>query len=500
VPGFNLLDQPWIPVRDLQGHLREISLRDALTRAAHWRRIEHASPLAEVALHRLLLAVLHRALGARPRDEWDALAIWEAGEFPVSELGRYFDRYADRFELSHPTHPFYQVGDLPDAEPRPWTVLLPELASGNNPTLFDHSVDDDPRPVGPSEAAIALLVHQSFSPGGLLRRMGVTSVQDALLARVAVFLPLGATLFETLLLNLAPYDPLEADDRPIWEEEPIQADELVGYRLRRPPRGRTRRYSWMTRAVRLLWERDGTVRFIGYGPGVNPGADAALVVEDPMCAYRSDKRAGLQAVRLNLERAFWRDLEALWPGEERIVPQVRTWAHALLMARGTTPPILPLLVSGQVTKPGQDKVLDVRREVYPLPRDLSAATSQEVAWAIGEAEHTAVRLRETVQRLAARLLPADAGGGGRSRLDRMVDGFPLLRLYWSALDAAFPDYLTRLGSGERPRQAWRNQLRDAVDAAWRATAEAVGVGGRHLAALAEAESVIRAVIRALREG
>ncbi|MER3603458.1 MAG: type I-E CRISPR-associated protein Cse1/CasA, partial [Thermus sp.] len=83
---------------------------------------------------------------------------------------------------------------------QPWTALVPERANGNNPTLFDHTMDDNPPRATYAEAARALLVHQAFKTGGLLRRMGVDSAKGAPLATAAVFLPKGRTLFHTLVL------------------------------------------------------------------------------------------------------------------------------------------------------------------------------------------------------------------------------------------------------------------------------------------------------------
>ncbi|WP_227646040.1 type I-E CRISPR-associated protein Cse1/CasA, partial [Klebsiella pneumoniae] len=65
-------------------------------------------------------------------------------------------------------------------------------------------MDENPPLASYAEAARALVVHQSFAPGGLLRRLGVTSAKDAPLARPAAFLVMGANLFETLVLNLVP--------------------------------------------------------------------------------------------------------------------------------------------------------------------------------------------------------------------------------------------------------------------------------------------------------
>jgi CRISPR system Cascade subunit CasA len=303
---FSLLEEPWIPVLR-EGRVEEVGLREALLQAHNITRIETPSPLEEAALHRLLLAVLHRALMG-PRRLEDVLDWWRAGRFPRGAPdGTTWTAFLDSFFLFHPKTPFFQVADLPKKNRLPWSKLLPELASGNNPTLFDHTTEENVPKVAYAQAARALLVHQTFALGGLLRRFGVASAKDAPVARPALFLPTGRNLLETLLLNLVPYTPEE--DAPIWEVPPLRLADLEGGRTKWPIAGRTRVYTWPARGVRLLDEGDG-VRFMGYGPGVEP---LEAPYRDPMVAQRLDSRGNLAALRLSEDRSFWRDFSAMLP-------------------------------------------------------------------------------------------------------------------------------------------------------------------------------------------
>lgn len=161
---FNLIDEPWIPVLK-GGRVVEVGIGEALLRAHEFARIETPSPLEEAVLHRLLLAVLHRALSG-PRCPEDVLDWWRKGGFPQDPIRDYLNRFRDRFFLFHPEAPFLQVADLPEENPLPWSKLLPELASGNNPTLFDHTTEENLPKATYAQAARALLVHQAFAPGG----------------------------------------------------------------------------------------------------------------------------------------------------------------------------------------------------------------------------------------------------------------------------------------------------------------------------------------------
>jgi len=108
---FNLIDEPWIPVLK-GGRVVEVGIGEALLRAHEFARIETPSPLEEAVLHRLLLAVLHRALSG-PRCPEDVLDWWRKGGFPQDPIRDYLNRFRDRFFLFHPEAP-----SLEQAPPR----------------------------------------------------------------------------------------------------------------------------------------------------------------------------------------------------------------------------------------------------------------------------------------------------------------------------------------------------------------------------------------------
>ena len=56
---FNLLDEPWIKVMTEDCTAQEISLTQALWEGHHYRRLAGELPTQDVAILRLLLAVLH---------------------------------------------------------------------------------------------------------------------------------------------------------------------------------------------------------------------------------------------------------------------------------------------------------------------------------------------------------------------------------------------------------------------------------------------------------
>src|SRR4051812_27990013 len=101
---FLLTTEPWIPVRTLDGAHTEWSLAATLARAHEIECVHDPSPLITLALHRLLLAILHRVFGPRDFATWRTL--FERGSFDMDVLGAYFEQWRERFDLLHPERPF----------------------------------------------------------------------------------------------------------------------------------------------------------------------------------------------------------------------------------------------------------------------------------------------------------------------------------------------------------------------------------------------------------
>jgi len=491
---FNLIDEAWIPVR-MGGEAAELGLREVILRAHEIERLEDPSPLVEVALFRLLLAVVHRALEG-PANTADLLALYQAGSFPASAVDGYLRNFQERFWLFHPEAPFYQVADLPTDDVLPWTKLRPDVASGNNPTLFSHAHDDTPQPASYAEAARHLLAHQTFTPGGLIRRLGVTSGVDAPLARAAAFVPQGNNLFESLTYSLVPYRP--EGDQPIWEAPPIKTADLQADASKRPQKklpydGRTRVFTWFSRAVKLLPE-NGQVLYMGYGPGVDP-ISPEQYTKDPHVAYRRNKDR-LLPVRLRQDRAFWRDFTSLYPKEGAGIPPAALETAARIKTQLLQPDPLPLAVLGQVTD--QAKVLEIRRELYPVPASQSlAALGILIERALEAVEKTASCLSKAGWVTASRLLSLDPNRKPDSgEVRALIDSFPLLPRYYQVLGLDFPAFLAR--AEEDPEAAyayWLDAVQNARRAAWRETRAAIGTEARALKAIQEGERTLYSCIK-----
>lgn len=482
---FNLIEEPWIPVRK-KGEILEVSLGEALLEAHVIERIETFSPLEEAVLHRLLLAVLYRALPPI-KDVEDARDLLNKGSFDRKAVENYLERWYKRFYLFHEAEPFMQVPDLCTEKLIPWIELVPERVKGHNPTLFDHTTANR-FPAGDyATVARALLVHQSFDLAGRIPGLEPNfSAKSGPLVNKAIFLPIGGTLFETLIFNFVPY-PFISDDAPIWEEPPLSAGELARLQCRRKFTGVTRTYTWMSRGVRLL-DEGNNVKWLAHGPGVEP---LEVGWRDPMVAYRQGAKGEALPLRLTMERSFWRDFAALFPAPDGIWPAVLI--HALQVAEEwKTTPILHVL--GQVSNKAD--LLDIRREVYPLPKDLLSPTAEAILErGLELAEKMGSALENVAQQVAQGVLGKQVPKDCRQRF---VNSLPLLRLYWGGLDLRFPWFLQAL-TGPGALDIWRRDLKEAACRAWEETRRFVGTEARHLRALVNGERVFLSALRSIKE-
>ncbi|MDX1971078.1 MAG: type I-E CRISPR-associated protein Cse1/CasA, partial [Candidatus Sumerlaeia bacterium] len=161
---YNLVTEPWIPITTNDGHSHSVSLRQVFEQAQEIRDISDPSPLSQVGLYRLLLAILYRTHKITTSDSWKTL--WSKG-WNFEAISDYLERWENRFDLFSETHPFYQRIDLPlDGRLTPLTKLSNEFTAGNNKQVFDHSTDENPVSFTPDRCARLLIEAQFWSIGG----------------------------------------------------------------------------------------------------------------------------------------------------------------------------------------------------------------------------------------------------------------------------------------------------------------------------------------------
>ncbi|WP_369185400.1 type I-E CRISPR-associated protein Cse1/CasA [Streptomyces sp. Y1] len=335
--GFDLRDEPWIPVR-LNSSSASVGLRELFLRAHEIEDLEVPVPPAASGLLRLLAAMTVRiALDggthlddedlAEDAAEWFSARrrILAKGRFDPAAVSGYFDRadLAGRFDLFDSERPFLQDPRLRtacvDAAGNPNPSGVNKLVFGrptgvNGAVLFGHFTDTAPVAVPAREAAWHLIAQLYYGPSGQCTPRRITPDKPGNgtagpLRKVISFHPWAQRLFTTLVLAVpAPGGTPESTipDLCPWEEE---LHDPLGPLA--PPTWPTRLLTGRSRHAVLLdptedrtQVRDAYVTWATRQP-VASAADPYVILDMP-------KGDGQPAPRLaSGQRALWRDLDAL---------------------------------------------------------------------------------------------------------------------------------------------------------------------------------------------
>lgn len=336
--GFNLIEEKWLPCLMLDGSLEELSLREILLNSTKVKELVGDSPPVTIALHRLLLAILHRALkGPRNYDEWNG--YWNARTWNDSrKLEEYLANWKHRFDLFDADRPFFQVASIRDSVQEGAIIQL-YFQGKNNATLFDHSTIGNPKPISPNEAARFLVTIQAFDFGGT---KADGSAQTAPLLQSAISLVRGSDMFETLMLNFHAYNeddgvPFEfryRDDLPAWERVD-ETDAKVRY-----PQGYVDLLTWQARRILLQPAKNERGETVVKNTVIKRGfqfpQDYQRETQETMMAFKISKTSGFYSIGFTSNRALWRDCLSILQtvGNETYRPKMLTWLNELTYEGG----------------------------------------------------------------------------------------------------------------------------------------------------------------------
>ncbi|MFK4705594.1 CRISPR system Cascade subunit CasA [Roseateles asaccharophilus] len=487
---FNLLDETWLPVRFNDGSVRSLGLLDVVRHSATISALAETAPTSLIAEYRLLLAIVHRAL-TKSKGVWkDADRVhWFQEGLPVDEICSYLECWRDRFWVVHPEHPFLQVAALATADEtrdkrKPWTQISLASASGNAPVMFDHSLDSSPSAITWQSAVAHLLGFLQFIPGGLVRNLRDSDKAGALVNTAAV-LPVGEDLAATLCLALhgSPLPSQITQDLPAWERPPLTIAELRGNPVLAT--GPNDRYTRQSRAVLLLPEEDGQVRWLRFAAGLALADDPQA--PDPMACFREGAN-GLVRVGFVEGRAVWRDLPALLPappceGGGKFRPAQVVESAAALQARlGHGRRHQPLLVAGMASD--QDNILRWRAEQFPLPEALltDPDRARELRGFLALTEALLKTLRLLAVDMVAGTLPDPKSKDTRSRARETIERGPLTATYFATAERELGALMEAIGRGDSAvaDALWQQALYRAANLAWKGAVASTGSSARVL--------------------
>ncbi|MEU0331810.1 type I-E CRISPR-associated protein Cse1/CasA [Streptomyces sp. NPDC006193] len=507
--SFDLTRRPWVPVLHSDGSPHELSLCQVFAQADDLRRVVGDLATQELALIRLLLAIAHDALdGPGSTEEWAEL--WEDPEC-FAPVQAYLEEHRERFDLLHPVTPFLQTAGLRSAKDEVFSLnrIVADVPAGE--PFFTARMPDVERLTFAEAARWVVHVHAYDTSGIKTGMVGDDRVKGGKVYPLGtgwagglggVFVE-GATLRETLLLNLVAADTVELEfppnDRPAWRREPCGPGSDG-----RSASGLRDLYTWQSRRVRLHHDADGVHGVVlGYG---DPLAWRNMHRREPMTPWRrspaQEKKLGQSPVYLPLEhdpaRSAWRGIAALLAdrleetggagGPSRLRPRILDWI-ARLVTEGHLP--RRSLVRARVTgvKYGTqqsviDEVVDDRLAMPVVLLHGQDPTYARQAIAAAEDADRAVRVLGDLAADLARATGAEQEG---PRAAARAEGF-------DSLDHPYRGWLSDLAEVDDPfqhRHAWQRRVRQTVgrlgdrliatagDAAWQGRIHTDAKGGTH---------------------
>ncbi len=350
---FNLLDEPWIMVMQKDHTVTEVSLRDALLQAHCYRGLSGELPTQDIAVLRLLLAVMHSVFyrvdengetapitkSSQAYDRWRTL--WMGGRLPQKPIESYLEKYRDRFWLIDPERPFGQVPSADSGTPYKSSKLNGELSeSSNKLRLFPLTAGKAKEGLTYAQAARWVLYLNGFDDtSSKPKGKNLPSPGAGWLGKCGLITAKGDSLFETLMLNFV---LLRDVDEGVWQSvTPIwELDNVRGSERTQIPQPDDQAALLTLQSRRILLQHENGIVY-GYsllgGDFFEPtnAFSEQMTLWRPM--FKDSKKTnliGYKPKRHNASRQFWRDFSAIAAQDENNHPPgIVTW-HMRLYRHG----------------------------------------------------------------------------------------------------------------------------------------------------------------------
>ena len=328
---FNLLDASWIRVMDAECNIREVSLTDALIHAHEYQCLSGELPTQDIAVLRLLLAVLHTVFSRVDADgeecvlesEDDALdrweVLWKLKQLPEQPIRDYLSQWHERFWLFHPERPFWQVAELKNGTYYDAPKLNAEISeSSNKIRLFSAYSGTDKTTLTYAQAARWLLYLNAYDDtsskptkegkadaGGKLPSPGI-----GWLGKLGLIYLKGENLFETLMLNFAliHHESVESEQKPIWERNAVSSAERTSITM---PNNLAELYTLQSRRILLIRDHDRVISYLLLGGDFFEKENAFF---EPMTVWRTPQKEtdSFTPRRHDSSKQMWREFSVLY--------------------------------------------------------------------------------------------------------------------------------------------------------------------------------------------
>lgn len=489
-PEYNLLDEPWIPVRLIDGTITDVGLLELLRRTTDIADLACELPTQSIAIQRLILAIAYRV--ATPRDARDWARQWDDGA-PTEQMIEYLERWRDRFYLFGGRFPFMQVADLRTAKDAVSGLekLIADVPNGEQ--FFTTRHGRALACIPPSEAARWLVHAQAYDPSGI--RSGAVGdsqvkggkgypIGPAWCGHLGLVWLKGKDLDETLVLNLIPASTaaLRGVDSSTdwgacsWEDLEPENSVRGDYSLLDPagtPKELSipRLLTWHSRRIRLVGDLSGVTGVVlAQGDKLAP-QEMRLYEPQSLWRYSTPQSKKFKTDvymprKFEAGRALWRNLPGTLPTvttvqgvdkqpKREFLPSATLSFHYQLdnaSIQTSYPKVMRIQAVGVTYGPQESTFEDIYSDELTLSVAVMRVEREDLSAEIDRQ----VRLTEEVARdvgtLAANLARAageSGDGAGDGARDRAKE------LFFSAVDNDFRSWLTQVDGHESGRDIGR---------------------------------------------
>lgn len=479
---FNLLDEPWIRVMTEDCTVVERSLMQVLLNSHQYQRLADELPTQDVALLRLLLAILQTVFyRVDPEGEDDPIedraaairrwqALWNAGRFPVQPIRTYLETWKDRFWLFHPEHPFYQVPAAAVGTKFKASKLNGELSeSAHKMRLFPLRDGEEKETLSYAEAARWLVTLIGFDDSASTKKETGTGT-GWLGDRVNVY-AIGENLFETLMLNLVFLKDgryVWAENMPAWEQPTMTTAKKREIPL---PDNQAELLTLQSRRLILSREENRVTGFSSTGGDFFGKEGRVNAFSEQMTLWRAGKtpkNAVPQFVPASVDpwRQMWRDFEViLGRREDTHIPGVVAWLTELRRKNVIPRKYVHIASVGVTYDSKKGSIADIISDHLDFQMSLLDAAGELWIVLVGGEIHLIDKVARALGALAEGLYLAQGGqldGAGKKASQSQRDEG--MRLLYAAVDLPFREWLAHIGAQHgddentraQEQQCWRS--------------------------------------------
>lgn len=480
---FNLLDEPWIRVMTEDCTVVERSLMQVLLNSHQYQRLADELPTQDVALLRLLLAILQTVFyRVDPEGEDDPIedraaairrwqALWNAGRFPVQPIRTYLETWKDCFWLFHPEHPFYQVPAAAVGTKFKASKLNGELSeSAHKMRLFPLRDGEEKETLSYAEAARWLVTLIGFDDSASTKKETGTGT-GWLGDRVNVY-AIGENLFETLMLNLVFLKDgryVWAENMPAWEQPTMTTAKKREIPL---PDNQAELLTLQSRRLILSREENRVTGFSSTGGDFFGKEGRVNAFSEQMTLWRAGKtpkNAVPQFVPASVDpwRQMWRDFEViLGRREDTHIPGVVAWLTELRRKNVIPRKYVHIASVGVTYDSKKGSIADIISDHLDFQMSLLDAAGELWIVLVGGEIHLIDKVARALGALAEGLYLAQGGqldgAGKKARQSQRDEG---MRLLYAAVDLPFREWLAHIGAQHgddentraQEQQCWRSR-------------------------------------------